>query len=104
MPAHAFLMSGAAEPLVLAGSCPVTAGPHCADPGSFLVADAAVRDGSAAVRLALWRCKFCRSLLVGVGPQSGVLDVSGDRALIDSQEFTWLEQPVALLGEKGMTE
>ncbi len=98
-------MSGEAAPFRAAGPCPVTRGPHCADPESYLVADAAVRDRSAAVRLAVWRCQYCGTLLAGIGRPRGVLDGSpGSRAEVDAQEFTWLEEAVTLLNAPEVTD
>ncbi len=101
MPTHAFVMSGSASPLRLAEPCPMARGPHQAnlDDGAYVVVDAAVRDGTAKVRLALWRCLLCGIMLVGVGPPRGVMN-GNDQAEVDEQEFTWLEEPVALLGDR----
>jgi hypothetical protein len=87
-----FLMTGTAAPFRPAGTCPVTAGPHQGTPerGAFLVADAATADGSAAVRLALWRCGLCGSLLAGLGLPDVPLD-SAPGTGVHCQEFTWLE-------------
>lgn len=95
MASDAFLMSGEASPFRPAQACTVTRGPHHADPGSYLVADATVRDGSVAVRLALWRCAACGTAMAGVGLVSGTPDGSREsRAPIDAQEFTWLEEKI----------
>ena len=91
MPETPALRAGAGESFRPAGGCPVAsrwgAGEpvsHQGDAGSFLVADAAVRDGSAAVRLALWRCVWCGALVAGIAPADGDPD--------DTREFTWLEE------------
>jgi hypothetical protein len=52
--------------------------------GSFVVADAWTRDGKAAVRVVVWRCVHCGTLLAGVGRV--------DEELSPDQEFTWLEE------------
>ena len=100
MPTHAFMMSGSASPLRLAEPCPVARGPHHAnlDEGAYLVADVSVRDGTARVRLALWRCARCGVMLAGVGLPHGTLNGEADRAAVDEQEFTWLEETVMLVG------
>lgn len=100
MPQSSFVMSGSASPLRLAGPCPVTQGPHHAnlDEGAYLVADVGVRDGTAKVRLALWRCARCGVMLVGAGPVRGAMNGGYDRAEVDAQEFTWLEETVAVVG------
>ncbi len=100
MPQATFVMSGSASPLRLAEPCPVARGPHNAnlDDGAYLVADVAVRDGTAKVRLALWRCARCGVMLVGVGPLCGTMNGGADRAEVDAQEFTWLEETVAAVG------
>jgi hypothetical protein len=97
MPTEAFLMTGAATPFRQAEPCPVLDGPHGRSPedGSYLVADATTRDGSAAVRIAVWRCSYCGVLVTGIGRLTGNLSLTGsreNRMLIDSQEFTWLEE------------
>lgn len=56
---------------------------HRGSPDSFLVALASVKDGSAAVRIALWKCVFCGMTLVGLGVPDGELG---------HQDFTWLMQ------------
>lgn len=98
MPGHAFLMSGMGASFRPAGPCPVMNGPHCAgtDDGAFMVADARTGDGSAAVRVALWRCRFCGALLAGLGrPEDGAA-AAGPGEGIDVQEFTWLEEAAVL--------
>ncbi len=102
MPTHAFIMSGSASPLRLAEQCPVAFGPHYAnlDDGAFLVVDASTRDGTAKVRLTLWRCLLCGVMLVGVGPPRGAMN-GNDQAEVDEQEFTWLEEVVPVVGGSG---
>jgi hypothetical protein len=93
MPPEAFLMTGGAQPFREAEACPVMAGPHCAprDKRSFMVADAAVADGTAAVRIAIWRCQFCNALLIGIGrPLAEIAGKPGTG--VHSQEFAWLEE------------
>lgn len=84
-------MVGGCENYVLAESCPVASKKfgnggymsHMGDPGSFLVALASVKDGSAAVRISLWRCVFCGNTLVGLGdPEEPV----------GGQDFSWFEK------------
>lgn len=91
-----------------AQSCPVaeTLGSgaymsHVGDEDSHMVADASTRDGTASVRIVLWRCVYCGALLAGLGTTD-----SEPRA---DQEFTWLERPadITLLygdGPSGRTE
>jgi hypothetical protein len=106
MPSEVFLMTGLAAPFIPAEPCPVLDGPHARSPeeGSYMVADAATRDRSAAIRIALWRCGYCGVLLTGIGHQSGRL--TGNRAdrantaEVDAQEFTWLQEQVTLLEGK----
>jgi len=95
-PNYALTSLGSEGSFKLAGSCPVAAQgasgeymPHQGDAGSFLVADAQTRDGTASVRLALWRCVHCGLLLTGVARAEG-----GPGA---AQSFTWLEEPAVLL-------
>src|SRR5215472_1633113 len=71
--------------------------------GSWMVADAATADGTAAVRIALWRCAACGVLLIGVGRPDADPD-AGPGSGIHAQEFTWLEDaraPVLLGGGNG---
>lgn len=90
MPDNRVLMVGGGDGYMAAGSCPVASEKygngadlvHQGDPGSFLVALASVKDGSAAVRLALWRCVFCGSTLVGLGDPEEELG---------GQDFAWFE-------------
>jgi hypothetical protein len=84
------LMVGAGDDYLPAGGCPVAGEKygngeymaHQGDPDSFLVAEARVKDGSAGVRLVLWRCVFCGSTLVGLGVPEGTLG---------AQDFSWME-------------
>jgi hypothetical protein len=98
MPANIHLMSGlgAGGAFRPAQSCPVaeTLGSgayisHQGDEDSYMIADAATRSGLAAIRIVLWRCVYCGSLLAGLGRAD-----SEPRA---DQEFTWLEERVAQL-------
>ena len=99
MPSAAFLMTGAATPFRPAEPCPVMAGPHHARPDrqSFLVADVVTRDGTARARVAAWRCAECGVLLIGIG-QAGIPVDTEPGTGVHSQEFTWLQETVALLG------
>ena len=63
------------------------------DNENFLVADAATKDASAAVRIAIWRCQHCGMLLVGIGRQDGALDADMGEG-VHAQRFTWLEEIV----------
>lgn len=102
MPADPALMSGLGSGGAFrpAGSCPVASqwahGEYMSHQGSqdsFLLADAAVRDGTAVVRLALWRCVHCGTLLTGIARPDGSPDGPGD--------FSWLEEEVTVLaGER----
>jgi hypothetical protein len=85
MPGQAYAMSGMGASFRPAGPCPEARGPHCKPDGdgSFMVADAATRDGTAGARVVLWRCRFCGARLTGIGRL-------GEEA--DTQEFTWLEE------------
>ena len=92
MPANACLMTGigTGSGFRLAESCPAAsewaAGAymsHQGDPGSFAVADVTVRDGSAAVRVAVWRCVHCGVTVAGLGSAGEPPD--------RDQPFTWLE-------------
>jgi len=97
MPGQAFAMSGMGASFRPAGPCPVMRGPHCMPDGdgSYMVADAATRDGTAGVRVALWRCRYCGTQLTGIGRL-------GENA--DVQEFTWLEEAyVPLAARPGRT-
>lgn len=102
MPSQAFLMSGMGASFRPAAPCPVMNGPHCApdEDGSYMVADAATGDHSAAVRLVLWRCRFCGTLLAGLGRADDGPVQSGYGTGIDVQEFTWLEETVTLLSAR----
>jgi hypothetical protein len=98
MPGQAHAMSGMGASFRPARPCPVMKGPHCApdEPGSFMVADAAVRDGTAGVRLSLWRCRYCGAQLTGIGRLGEDADI---------QEFTWLEEAgVPLVSAPGRKE
>lgn len=92
MPPNQFLIVGAGDAYRPAESCPVASekygnGEYMAHQGavnSFLVADARVKDGTAGVHLlALWKCSFCGTTLVGLGVPDEALDL---------QAFTWLER------------
>lgn len=91
MPDNRALMVGGGDDYLPAAACPVASQQlgngeymaHRGDHGSFLVADAKVKDGTAAVRLALWRCVYCNAVLVGLGDPAQPLD---------GQDFTWLER------------
>lgn len=84
-------MVGAAEEYRPAEGCPVASEKfgngaymaHQGDSGSFLVAQARVRDGSAAVRLSVWSCVFCHVTLVGLGDPDEP---------VGQQDFTWFER------------
>jgi hypothetical protein len=90
VPDNRVLMVGAGDDYLPAGGCPVAIEKygngqymaHIGDPDSFLVAEARVKDGSAAVRVVLWRCVFCHATLIGLGLPEGELG---------SQDFTWME-------------
>jgi hypothetical protein len=90
MPDNRVLMVGAGDGYLLAGGCPVASQKfgngeymsHQGDPNSFLVAEARVKDGSASVRVAVWKCVFCHMTLVGLGDPEEALG---------AQDFTWLE-------------
>src|SRR5437773_11145420 len=99
MPANIHLMSGlgAGGGFRPAQSCPVAEAlgsgaymSHQGDEDSYLIADAATKSGSAAVRIVLWRCVYCGVLLAGLGRADGE-----PRA---DQEFTWLEEKIPQLG------
>lgn len=84
-------MVGGGDDYLPAGGCPVAGQKfghggymsHRGDPDSFLVAEARVKDGSASVRISLWKCVFCGATLVGLGDPAEE---------IDQTEFTWLER------------
>jgi hypothetical protein len=63
------------------------------DNEKFLVADAATKDASAAVRIVTWRCQHCGVQLVGIGRQDGDLDADMGEG-VHAQRFTWLEEIV----------
>lgn len=98
MPANVHLMSGLGGGGIfrLAQSCPVAetygSGGYMSHQGGddFMIADAATRGQSAAVRIVAWRCVYCGVLVVGLGAAEGEPDAD--------QEFTWLEQEVAQPG------
>src|SRR5215831_5092776 len=98
MPPEAFLMTGGAAPFRPARACPVSGGPHegGSGDGSWMVADAAVADGTAVVRVALWRCRMCGTLLAGIGRPSADLG-DGPGTGVHVQEFTWLEGTEAVI-------
>lgn len=91
MPPNQFLQVGADDSYRPAEGCPVASEKygngewmsHQGDSDSFLVANAMVKDGSAAVHLALWKCVFCGTVLVGLG----VPEESSNL-----QAFTWMER------------
>ena len=93
MPPNTFLMVGGGDDYRPAESCEVASKKygngeymsHQGHPDSFLVADARTKDGTAMVRLALWRCVFCSKILVGLGAPEQL-------ALAGTQEFTWMER------------
>lgn len=89
----AFLMSGGDVGFLPAEACPVTRGPHHGpgDHEGFMVADAETADGSASVRVALWRCEPCGALLVGLGEVGPPLDGPAGTG-VHAQEFTWFEE------------
>jgi len=98
MPANVHLMSGlgAGGEFRPAQSCPVAESlgsgaymSHQGDDGSYMIADASTRDGKAAIRIVLWRCVYCGTLMAGLGSADGE-----PRA---DQEFTWLEQKIPQL-------
>jgi hypothetical protein len=99
MPANIHLMSGIGTggEFRPARSCPVAEAlgsgsymSHQGDEGSYLIADAATRDGAAVIRVVLWRCVYCGALVAGLGHADGE-----PRA---DQEFTWLEEKIPELG------
>jgi hypothetical protein len=95
-----FLTAGDGGAFRLAGSCPVAeqvmhtdyAAHHGipSEPESYMVADMITRDGTAAVRVVLWRCQYCATLLIGVGRTDEALDGPPGTGFY-SQDFTWLE-------------
>lgn len=92
MPPNEFLRVGGGDAYQPAESCPVLSEKygggeymsHQGHPDSFLVAEAQVKDSSARVRLALWKCSFCGTVLVGLGDP--------DDALSAEQEYSWFER------------
>ena len=96
-PDYALMSLGSPDAFRPAGSCPVASGwsrgeymPHQGDADSFLVADARTADGTAAVRLAAWRCVHCGALLAGVARADGDPGAA--------QQFAWLEEQVVRIG------
>lgn len=98
MAASQFIQVGGGDAFIPAQGCPVATEkygngqylPHQGDNGSFLAAEARVHDGSAVIRLALWRCVYCGAVLVGVGNMN--------EAEINDTELTWFEERVTLIG------
>lgn len=88
-------------PFRIADSCPVMDGSHEGNrlEGNFLVADAVTADGTASVRIALWRCAACGVQLVGIGKTGPDLDGPPGTG-VHVQEFTWLEEQVVLIGSR----
>lgn len=84
-------MVGGDEEFVPAKGCPVAMRqfadgeyfPHNGDPDRFLAAEVQVHDGSAKIRLALWRCVYCGVMVVGLGDT---------KAAITSSQMTWFEE------------
>lgn len=105
-----YLTAGDRGEFQLAGSCRVAETimgvEHAAhhgipsEPESFMVADMTTRDGSAAVRVVLWRCQFCGQLLAGIGHPDAPLDGPPGTGFY-VQEFTWLEESVKELAHGG---
>lgn len=104
MPANIHLMSGlgAGGDFRPAQSCPVAESlgsgaymSHQGDEDSYMIADAATRNGLAAVRIVLWRCVYCGILLAGLGHAAGE-----PRA---DQEFTWLEEKIPQLSDDSVS-
>jgi hypothetical protein len=98
MPANVHLMSGlgAGGEFRPAQSCPVAGSlgsgaymSHQGDEDSYMIADASTRDGRAAIRIVLWRCVYCGTLMAGLG--------RADCEPRADQEFTWLEQKIVQL-------
>lgn len=91
MPDNRVLMTGGGDDYQPASGCPVASEKygngefmaHQGDPDSFLVAEARVKDGSASVRVAVWRCVFCQAELIGLGKPE---------ELLGYQDFTWFER------------
>ena len=91
MPDNRTLQVGGGDDYLLAAGCPVASQKfghggymsHRGDPESFLVAEARVRDGSASVRVAVWRCVFCGKTVVGLGDPAEP---------VGAQDYTWLEK------------
>jgi hypothetical protein len=97
MPDTPALRVGGGNAFRLAQGCPVASRwgsgeyvAHQGDANGFLLADARTRDGTAAIRLALWRCVHCGMLLTGIAQAEGDPD--------STQDFTWMEETVVLLG------
>jgi hypothetical protein len=98
MAAGQFLMAGGGTDFIPAQGCPVAMEqfadgeyfPHNGDSDHFLAAELQVKDGSAVVLLALWRCVYCGTVLVGLGDTS---------VAVTSSEMTWFEQKNTLIGE-----
>ena len=65
--------------------------------GTFMVAEMTTRDKSASIRIALWRCQYCRTLCIGIAGTDIPID-GPHGAGVHNQEFTWLEEIVAELG------
>ncbi len=90
MPPNRELIVGGGDDYVPAESCTVASEKfgnggymaHQGDPNSFLVVLAKVRDGSAAVKIAVWKCVFCHKTLIGLADA----DERG------SHEYTWMER------------
>ena len=91
MSPNRFLMVGGGDNYVPAESCPVASQKfgngeymaHQGDPNSFLLALAQVKDGSAAVRVSVWSCIFCKKVLVGLGDPDEE---------VSEQDFSWLQK------------
>ena len=88
-----FLIPGGAAGFRPADGCPVamaeyTSGvylAHRGDPESFMAATCIVADGSAEVVVTLWRCVYCRSIIIGIGKPGNDDSVIG-------AELTWYEE------------
>lgn len=103
-----YLMAGPGGAYQPAGSCPVAeaimgtdyAAHHGvpSEPDSFMVADMMTKDGSASIRVALWRCQYCNTLLIGVA-RAGVPVDGPPGTGVSVQEFTWLEETIPVLGD-----
>ena len=92
-PDYALMSLGSPDAFRPAGSCPVASGwsrgeymPHQGDADSFLVADARTADGTAAVRLAAWRCVHCGALLAGVARAGGIAPAPRPAAAASGRE------------------